>query len=205
MDDPTKEEVPWDIRKGLRQKLGMGLNLEVSSIYCPEIVAPQIEALMAELDNTNYAMWLCVCGNASTCESAWRSHLADKHHRLKEALLTFSGVFKKLSTLDMNLIGNASQRREDLIGPWQDQVLRIQKYYILRDYVGICDHRRHPSKYLHTYERQKRNSLHSKMRKINRSKALLYFNKCGQQMTPSSLAETADTTDGPDCQSEGED
>jgi hypothetical protein len=39
------EEVPIPLRKECRQLIALGLGLEICSIYCPEIIAPNIEML----------------------------------------------------------------------------------------------------------------------------------------------------------------
>ena len=169
--------MPWDQRKAIRQKIAIALSLEVSSIYCPEVIAPNIVLLIEEIEKSNFNEFLCMCGNKSTNESTWRAHIQDKHLKVKECTYIFGGVYRILHRLDMNLIGNAQPRREDLIGSWTDQALRIQKLFLLRDNIGIADTKRLPPSTLYQYEKQRRYSEKAIRRLTNRENYLQYFNK----------------------------
>jgi hypothetical protein len=61
------------------------------------------------------------------------------HRSVQEILSTLSEVYEKLPTFDMDLLGDASRRRGDLLGSYETQKVRLMKHFALRKLIKGSD------------------------------------------------------------------
>ena len=95
--------------------------MEVSALYLPTLIAPNITTLLEEVKQGDFEKFLCICGKFAQSEQSWRCHLTDKHRQLMEFYTVFAGIASKISKLDLRYLGNTSQRRDDLLDSLHNQ------------------------------------------------------------------------------------
>jgi hypothetical protein len=54
-----------------------------------------------------------------------------------EANTTITVFLPYLHNLDVSLLNTREERRADLLGPFKEQALRLQKWYVLRERIPI--------------------------------------------------------------------
>jgi len=65
------------------------------------------------------------------------------HRIIQEKISTISEVYERLPVLDMELLGDASLRRPDLLDSYPNQKLRLMKLFALRKVIK-CSNRARP-------------------------------------------------------------
>jgi hypothetical protein len=114
--------------------------LELMSIYQPFAIGPNVPLLLERVRVIEYQQFLCPCTALFKAEHSHRKHMSGGPHRhVQEVLSTLTEVFDKLPTLDMELLGDASRRRGDLLGSYETQKLRLMKHFAIRKIVKGSD------------------------------------------------------------------
>lgn len=89
------------------------------------MIAPKLEARFESIIERAPEKFLCTCGHSVANETTMRSHILDKHRRLQEASTLLFTLYRSLHVLDIRMLGNTSERREDLLGDHRLQAFRI--------------------------------------------------------------------------------
>jgi|LauGreDrversion4_2_1035121.scaffolds.fasta_scaffold96178_1 hypothetical protein len=105
----TVPEIPAIVRLEVRQKIALGIGLELCSLYCPEVIAPNVLKMLAKIEKRGWTGFICVCGGWVKCEQSWRCHLTAHHRKLMEYYCIFQNEYFRIPKLDLTLLGNTKR------------------------------------------------------------------------------------------------
>ena len=110
------------------------------SIYQPFGIGPNVPLMLERVKIIEWRQFLCPCTAMFKAEHSHRIHMSGGPHRaVQETLSTLSEVYEKLPELDLEVIGDASKRREDLLGSYDEQKLRLMKLFAIRKLIKGTD------------------------------------------------------------------
>ena len=112
----TSKDIPGLLNLEVRQKANLGIQLELFSIYAPGEIGPNVKLILEKVEAIEYQQFLCLCTAMHKTERSHRQHSSEVHRAVNEKISSFEEVYLKLPSLDFELLGDASERREDLLG-----------------------------------------------------------------------------------------
>jgi len=113
---------------------------------------------------------------------------------IQEKTSTFAEVYERLPSLDFDLLGDASQRRGDLLGDYDEQKLRLSKLFALRKAIKCSDTTRPKLQQEYIKKRDVIKRHKQAVRRKERNKMLKVFND-DKVMNDSQIKREVPTTE----------
>ena len=73
-------EVDSETRLEIRQLIALNVQLELMSIFCPNVIGPSIQTQLLHLRKSKWQNFMCACNALFKDEPSYRGHL-NSHHK----------------------------------------------------------------------------------------------------------------------------